>query len=98
MPDLSTLFAYAVTFLAGLAVLTVLAFIIVWTVLGIRRELALHRARTTVPPFDPSTRYWRERSALAIPEAEVDEVREGAARILAGQSLRGIVLNRRRRS
>jgi hypothetical protein len=62
MPDLSTLFAVLVAVLAGLAVLAVLAFVIVWAVLGIRRELA--RARTSVPPFDPSSRYWREHSAI----------------------------------
>jgi hypothetical protein len=66
--DPSVVFAYAVTVLAGLAVLAVLAFIIVWAVLGIRRQLIEHRARTIVPPFDPSTRYWRERSAVTIPE------------------------------
>jgi hypothetical protein len=62
--DPSTVFAYAVTVLAGLAVLAVLAFIIVWAVLGIRRELARHRA---VSRFDPTTRYWREHSALRVP-------------------------------
>ena len=65
--DPSILFAYAVTVLAGLAVLAVLAFIIVWAVLGIRRELVQHRARTVVPPFDPSSRYWREHSAIVPP-------------------------------
>jgi hypothetical protein len=67
MPDLSTIFAYAVAVFAGLAVLAVLAFVIVWAVLGIRRELARDRA---VSRFDPSTRYWRERSAMTIPERE----------------------------
>jgi hypothetical protein len=66
--DLSTIFAYAVTVLAGLAVLAVLAFIIVWAVLGIRRELTDHRARSLVPPFDPAARYWREHSAVTAPE------------------------------
>jgi hypothetical protein len=61
MPDLSTLFAYAVAMLAGLAVLAVLAFVIVWAVLGIRRELAQNRA---VSRFDPSARYWREHAAI----------------------------------
>ena len=65
MPDLSTMFGYVVAVLAGLAVLAVLAFIIVWAVLGIRRELARDRA---VSRYDPSTRYWRERSALRISE------------------------------
>jgi hypothetical protein len=64
MPDLSTLFAWAVAVLAGLAVLAVLAFVIVWAVLGIRRTIIEHRTRTTVPPFDPSARYWREHAAI----------------------------------
>jgi hypothetical protein len=33
-------------------------------VLGIRRTIIEHRARTTVPPFDPSSRYWREHAAI----------------------------------
>ena len=65
MADPSTIFAWAVTVLAALAVLAVLAFIIVRAVLGIRRELARDRA---VSRFDPTTRYWRERSAVTIPE------------------------------
>jgi hypothetical protein len=64
MPDPSTIFAALVAILAGLAVLAVLAFIIVWAVLGIRRTIIEHRAKSTVPPFDPSTRYWREHSAI----------------------------------
>jgi hypothetical protein len=59
MPDPSTIFWTVVSILAGLAVLAVLLFVIVWAVLGIRRELA--RPRTT---FDPSSRYWPEHSAL----------------------------------
>jgi hypothetical protein len=94
MPDPSTIFAWAVTVLAALAVLAVLAFIIVWAVLGIRRELTQDRA---VSRFDPTTRYRREHSALTIPLAEAEAVRDGARRVLAGQSLRGIVLNWRRR-
>jgi hypothetical protein len=62
--DPSVIFAYLVAILAALAVLAVLAFIIVWAVLGIRRELARDRARTTVPPFDPLARYWPEHSAV----------------------------------
>jgi hypothetical protein len=81
MPDLSTLFAYAVAVLAGLAVLAVLAFIVVWAVLGIRRELARARDRTTIADLiyaaerrvaaDPSTRYWREHSAVTVPDSIV---------------------------
>jgi hypothetical protein len=66
MPDPSTIFAALVTILAGLAVLAVLAFIVVWAVLGIRRTIIEHRARTTVPPFNPSTRYWPEHSAVTV--------------------------------
>jgi hypothetical protein len=69
MPDPSTLFAYTVAILAGLAVLAVLAYVIVWAVYGIRRTLAEHRIRTsstTVPPFDPTTRYWPEHRAVTV--------------------------------
>lgn len=93
--DPSTIFAWIVTVLAGLAVVALLLFVIVWAVLGIRRQIIEHRARTTVPPFDPSTRYWRERSALAIPEAE--QVRDGAGRILAGQTPAEVALDWRER-
>ena len=69
--DPSTIFAWIVTVLAGLAVLAVLVFIIVWAVLGIRRTIIEHRARTIVPPFDPSTRYWPEHSAVTVVESIV---------------------------
>jgi hypothetical protein len=68
MPDPSTIFAALVAILAGLAVLAVLVFIIVWAVLGIRRELARHRA---VSRFDPSTRYWPEHSHVNVIESIV---------------------------
>jgi hypothetical protein len=68
MPDPSAIFAALVTVLAALAVLAVLMFIIVWAVLGIRRELAQHRA---VSRFDPSTRYWPEHSAVNVVESIV---------------------------
>ena len=71
MPDPATVFAALVAILAGLAVLAVLAFVIVWAVLGIRRELARDRTRTTVPAFDPSTRYWPEHSAVNVIESIV---------------------------
>jgi hypothetical protein len=71
MPDPSIIFAYTVAGLAGLAVLAVLAYVIVWAIYGIRRTIANHRnltasARTKVPPFDPSTRYWPEHSAVTV--------------------------------
>ena len=69
MPDPSTIFAAAVAVLAGLATLAVLAFVIVWAVLGIRRQIIEHR--TAVPPFDPATRYWPEHSAVNVVESIV---------------------------
>jgi hypothetical protein len=75
MPDLSTLFAGAVAVLAALAVLALLVFVIVWTVLGIRRLIIEHRDRTAVyvrpSRFDPSTRYWPEHSAVQVVESIV---------------------------
>jgi hypothetical protein len=66
--DLSTIFAWIVAILAGLATIGALAFVVVWEVCAIRRTLAEHRQRTTVPPFDPTTRYWREHAHLTVPE------------------------------
>jgi hypothetical protein len=68
MPDLSTLFAGAVAVLAGLAVLAVLAFIIVWAVLGIRRTIIEHRRWTMAPA---SSRYWPEHSAATVVDSIV---------------------------
>ena len=72
MPDpatVSTVFGYATAFLAGLAVLAVLVFVIVWAVLGIRRELLARNRRPS--RFDPSTRYWPEHSAVHVVEGMV---------------------------
>ena len=66
MPDPSTIVAVIVAGLAGLAVVALRLFVIVWTVLGIWRQIIEHRARTTVPPFDPSSRYWPEHSAATV--------------------------------
>jgi hypothetical protein len=67
--DPSAVFAYVVTILAGLAVVGALIFVIVAEVCAIRRTIAEHRARTgPASRFDPSTRYWREHSAVTIPE------------------------------
>jgi hypothetical protein len=91
MSSLDTVFAAAVVVLAAVAVLAVLAFIVVWAVLGIRRELAEHRARTIVPPFDPSARYWPEHSAVrvvdGITDDERDQVRRMADQVLAGDTV-----------
>jgi hypothetical protein len=68
MLDPSTLFGWTVAILAGLAVVAVLVFIIVWAILGIRRLLVEHRARTMAPSFG---RYWTEHQAVTIPESIV---------------------------
>jgi hypothetical protein len=69
MPDPSTIFAWIVAVLAGLATIGALVFAVVWEVCAIRRTLAEHRARSApASRFDPSTRYWREHSTLTVPE------------------------------
>jgi hypothetical protein len=69
MPDPSTIFAWTVAILAGLATIGALTFVVVWEVCAIRRTLAEHRARSApASRFDPSTRYWREHSTLTVPE------------------------------
>jgi hypothetical protein len=88
MEHLSVLFAWTVAVLAGLVVLGALAYAITWEVCAIRRTIADHRSRTTVPPFDPTSRYWPEHSAVTVVDGvtddERDQVRRMAARVLAG--------------
>jgi hypothetical protein len=91
MPDPSTIFAWIVAILAGLATIGALTFAVVWEVCAIRRTLAQHRA---VSWFDPSTRYWREHSAVTIPASEYEPIRDGATRVLAGDGLRDIAKER----
>jgi hypothetical protein len=64
MGTLETLFAVVVSLLAGAAVLGALVFAVVWEVCAIRRTLQRHRK----PSTDPSARYWREHSAVTVPE------------------------------
>ena len=69
MGTLEVIFAAAVAVLAALAVIGALVFAVVWEVCAIRRTLAEHRARSApASRFDPSTRYWREHSAMTVPE------------------------------
>jgi hypothetical protein len=85
--SLDVVFAYVVGVLAGLAVIGALAFALVWEWCAIRRTLAAHRHRAP-------DGFWRERGALTpIIPAESEPIHEGARRILAGQSLRGIALD-----
>jgi hypothetical protein len=71
MARLETLFRVVVVALAALAVIGALALVVVWEVCAIRRTLADHRVRMNPPArLDPSTRYWREHSAVTIPERQ----------------------------
>jgi hypothetical protein len=84
--SLDVIFASIVGVLAGLAVIGVLAFALVWEWCAIRRTLAAHRHRAP-------DGFWRERGALTpIIPAERELIRRGARRIMAGQSLRGLAL------
>ena len=85
--DLDVIFAYLVGVLAGLAVIGALLFVLVWEWCAIRRTLATHRRQAP-------DGYWRERGALvATIPAEREPIGEGARRVLAGDSLRGIALD-----
>jgi hypothetical protein len=89
--DLDVIFAYVVGVLAGLAVIGLLVFVLVWEWCAIRRTLAAHRRQAP-------DGYWRERGALvATIPAKREPIREGARRVLAGDSLRGIALDWRSR-
>ncbi len=85
--DLDVIFAAVVGVLAALAVIGALAFMIVAEWYAIRRTIERHR-------HPASDGFWRDRGALVptIP-AERELVRDGARRVLAGHSLRGIVLD-----
>jgi hypothetical protein len=62
--DLSTVFAWTVTILAGAAVLGALVFVIVWEVAAIRRTLDDHRHGRPLTDAD----FWREQRALIEPK------------------------------
>ena len=65
MPSLDVIFAYVVGVLAAIAVIGALVYAVVWEWCAIRRTVAEHRRRAQ---GDPSVRYWREHSAVAVPE------------------------------
>ena len=84
--SLDVIFATVVGMLAGLAVIGALAFVLVWEWCAIRRTLAAHRHQAP-------DGFWRDRGALpAISPAEREPIREGARRLLAGQSLQELAL------
>ena len=85
--SLDVIFAYVVGVLAALAVIGALAFALVWEWCAIRRPLAAHRCRAPEG-------FWRQRGALTpTMSAEPELIREGARRVLAGHSLRGIAMD-----
>jgi O-antigen ligase len=66
MGSLEVIFAWIVTVLAGLACIGALAVVLVAEVYAIRRTIKRHRKPG--PPPDPSGRWWRERSAVTVPD------------------------------
>jgi hypothetical protein len=67
MPSLDVMFAWTVTVLAGAACIGALVVVIVAEWYAIRRTIERHR-RPGSTLTDPSGRWWRERSALTVPE------------------------------
>ena len=94
MERLSTIFAWTVAVLAGLAVIGAIAYAITWEVCAICRTLADYRARTRGPSYDPTTRYWPEHAHVrvidGITDEEADQVHQMAARVLAGDRLQEV--------
>jgi hypothetical protein len=87
--SLDVVFAYVVGVLAGLAVIGALAVALVWEWCAIRRTLAAHRHQAPEG-------FWHDRGALppsSPPESE--PIRKGARRVLAGQPLPGMALDRK---
>ena len=66
MGNLDTIFAGVVTVLAAVAVIGALAVVLVAEWYAIRRTIERHRKPG--PPVDPTGRWWRERSAVSVPE------------------------------
>jgi uncharacterized membrane protein len=60
--SLDVIFATVVGVLAALAVIGALVFALVWEWCAIRRTLAAHRRQT------PNASFWRDHTALGIPE------------------------------
>jgi hypothetical protein len=66
MGSIETIFGTVVVVLAAVAVVGALVYVVVWEVCAIRRTLAAYRVDQPVP--DPTGRWWRERSAVTVPE------------------------------
>ena len=66
MGTVETIFGAVVIVLAALAVVGALAVVLVAECYAIRRTIERHRKPG--PAYDPTSRWWRERSALNAPE------------------------------
>jgi hypothetical protein len=66
MGSLETIFGTVVVVLAALAVVGALVVVLVAEVYAIRRTIERHRKPG--PAYDPTSRWWRERSAVTVPE------------------------------
>jgi hypothetical protein len=89
--SLDVVFAYVVGVLAGLAVIGALAVVLVW-------EWCAKRRTQAPPPHHAPDRVLRDRGALPpISQPESEQIREGGRRLLAGQPLRGMALDRKGR-
>jgi hypothetical protein len=66
MGSLDVIFAWIVAVLAGLACIGALAVVLVAEVYAIRRTIERHPKPG--PAYDPTGRWWRERSAVTVPE------------------------------
>ena len=66
MPTLNLVFAWVIGVLAGLACIGALAVVIVAEWYALRRTIERHRRPG--PLYDPTGRWWRERSAVNVPE------------------------------
>jgi hypothetical protein len=92
MGSLEVAFAVVVTVLAAVCVILALVVAAYWLLVQIGRLRAqFHR---------PDPMFWRDRGATAptIPPAEREPIRDGARRILAGESLRRVALDKGRAS
>jgi len=68
MGTLEVIFAWIIAVLAGLACIGALAVVLVAEWYAIRRTIERHRRPDAAEQTPASARYWREHSALTVPE------------------------------
>jgi O-antigen ligase len=68
MPSLDLLFAWTIAILAGLACIGALAVVLVAEWYAIMRTIRRHRRPDAAGQTPASARYWREHSAVTVPE------------------------------